>query len=346
MTQTSIQLDSARRGRGVKVAVVMSVIGLLIVTAFLISMNTGYIRLSPMDVLNTLFGGGTQKQQLILFEFRLPRIIISVLVGAGLALSGAILQAISRNGLADPGILGINAGAGLAVVLFISFFPTRQAAPVFMMPFLALIGAGLTAALIYSLAYKRNQGISPTRLILVGIAVAAGIGAAMIVLTIKLDPRSYQFVAIWLAGSIWGTNWKFVGALLPWLLVLVPYVLYKAQTLNVLNLGDQVATGLGASIERQRLGLLAAAVALAGSCVAVGGGIGFVGLIGPHLARRLVGPQHQYLLPASALAGALLLIVADTLARWLLQPTEIPTGIVVAVIGAPYFLYLLAKSRA
>ncbi len=346
MTQTSIQLDSARRGRGVKVAVVMSVIGLLIVTAFLISMNTGYIRLSPMDVLNTLFGGGTQKQQLILFEFRLPRIIISVLVGAGLALSGAILQAISRNGLADPGILGINAGAGLAVVLFISFFPTRQAAPVFMMPFLALFGAGLTAALIYSLAYKRNQGISPTRLILVGIAVAAGIGAAMIVLTIKLDPRSYQFVAIWLAGSIWGTNWKFVGALLPWLLVLVPYVLYKAQTLNVLNLGDQVATGLGASIERQRLGLLAAAVALAGSCVAVGGGIGFVGLIGPHLARRLVGPQHQYLLPASALAGALLLIVADTLARWLLQPTEIPTGIVVAVIGAPYFLYLLAKSRA
>ncbi|MEW9673095.1 FecCD family ABC transporter permease [Ammoniphilus sp. 3BR4] len=324
----------------------MGALAALLILSLLVSVNTGLIRLSPMDVVKTLFGAGTEKQELILFDFRLPRIILSVLVGAGLAVSGAILQGISRNVLADPGILGINAGAGLAVVLFISFYPSKEVAPVFLLPFMALLGAGLTALLIYLLAYKKDQGISPTRLILVGIAVAAGISAAMIVLNTRLDPRTFQLAAIWLAGSIWGTNWKFVLAILPWLIILLPYTIYKARVLNVLNLNEHTAIGLGTSIEKERLGLIATAVALAGSSVAVGGGIGFVGLIGPHLARRLVGPQHQFLIPVSAMAGGLLLIVADTLARYIIQPSEIPVGIVVSVIGAPYFLYLLAKSKA
>ncbi|RJX39324.1 iron ABC transporter permease [Paenibacillus pinisoli] len=326
--------------------VVMAILAVLIITAFIISMNTGYIRLLPLDVLKTLFGMGTEKQSLILYQFRLPRIVISLLIGAGLAVSGCIMQGISRNALADPGILGINAGAGLMVMLFISFYPTTAAAPVFLLPVLALIGAGATAALIYALAYKRHEGISPTRLILTGIAVAAGISAAMIVLTLRLDPNKYQFLATWMAGSIWGSNWKFVLALLPWILVLLPYVFYKARVMNVLSLGDQIASGLGTSVKGERMKLLIAAVGLAGASVAVSGGIGFVGLIGPHLARRLVGPKHQLLLPASALAGALLVIVADTIGRWILQPSEIPTGIVVAVIGAPYFLYLLARTRS
>ncbi|CAG7638648.1 FecCD family ABC transporter permease [Paenibacillus allorhizosphaerae] len=339
-------LQDLHKARAIRAYAVLSAFVVLILAVFVVSMNTGFTRLSPLEVFSTLFGGGTDKQKLILFEFRLPRIVISVLVGCGLALSGAILQGLSRNPLADPGILGINSGAGLAVVLFISFYPVKTAAPAFMLPVLALVGAGLIAALIYALSYKRGIGISPTRLILVGIAVAAGIGAAMIVLTIRLEPQNYQFVAIWLAGSIWGTNWKFVLALLPWIIVLIPYVIYKANVLNVLNLGDQAAAGLGVRLERERLTLLASAVALAASCVAVGGGIGFVGLIGPHLARQLIGPKHQFLLPASALAGGLLLIIADTIGRTMLQPSEIPTGIVVAVIGAPYFLYLLAKSKA
>lgn len=339
-------VEVSMRKRSSKAYTMLAILVAAIIVVFIISMNTGFIRLSPLDVLRTLFGQGTDKQELILFEFRLPRIVVSILVGAGLALSGAILQGLSRNALADPGILGINAGAGLAVVLFISFFPVKQAAPVYIMPMLAMLGAGIAAALIYVLAYKKGVGISPTRLILVGIAVAAGISAVMLVLTIKLNPQNYQFVAVWLAGSIWGTSWKFVGALLPWLLIIVPYVMYKAQSLNVLQLGDQLASGLGSAVERERLGLLVAAVALAGACVAVGGGIGFVGLIGPHLARQLVGPKNQFLLPASMLTGGLLLIVADTIARWILQPSEIPTGIVVAVIGAPYFLFLLAKSKA
>ncbi|NRS19741.1 iron ABC transporter permease [Brevibacillus sp. HB1.4B] len=325
---------------------VMTVLAILIFIAFIISMNTGYIRLSPSDLLLTLIGSGTDKQSLILFEFRLPRIVISLLIGAGLAVSGCIIQGISRNALAEPGILGINAGAGLMVMLFISFYPSTSAAPVFLLPVLALLGASVTAALIFVLSYKRHKGLSPTRIVLTGIAVAAGMSAAMIVLTLKLSPDKYQFVATWLAGSIWGTNWKFVLSLLPWIAILIPYVFYKARVMNVLNLGEELAKGLGAPVAKEQLKLLAAAVGLAASCVAVSGGIGFVGLIGPHLARRLVGPKHEMLLPTSALAGALLVIVADTIGRWIMQPSEIPTGIVVAVIGAPYFLYLLARSKA
>ncbi|MFC0333107.1 FecCD family ABC transporter permease [Paenibacillus sepulcri] len=343
MKTTQPNNEQARNRRGV---LVIFIFVILIIATFIISMNTGYTRLTPIQVLKTLFGAGDAKQSLILFDFRLPRIVISILVGVGLAVSGCILQGLSRNALADPGILGINAGAGLMVMLFISFFPSTTAAPIFLLPFLALFGAGLTAALIYTLSFKRHEGISPIRLLLVGIAVAAGISAVTIVLTLRLDPENYQFVANWMAGSIWGSNWKFVLALLPWIVVLLPYVIMKARVLNVLNLGDQMATGLGTPVEKERVLLLAAAVGLAGSCVAVSGGIGFVGLVAPHLARRLVGPKHQLLLPTSALAGALLLVVADTVARVVVQPSEIPTGIVVAVLGAPYFLYLLARSKA
>lgn len=339
---TTTTYESTRQRKAV---LVMLVLGALIVIAFLISMNTGYIRLSPMDVLKTFFGGGTDKQDLILFQFRLPRIVISILIGAGLAVSGCVMQGISRNALADPGILGINAGAGLVVMLFISFYPSTSAAPVFMLPLLALGGGLATAALIFALAYQRHRGLLPTRLLLTGIAVAAAISAATLVLTLRLSPEKYQFVATWMAGSIWGTNWKFVLALLPWILILLPYVFFKANAMNVLNLGEAIAKGLGAPVSKEQVKLLTAAVGLAASSVAVSGGIGFVGLIGPHLARRLVGPRHQLLLPTSALAGMLLVLVADTLARWILQPSEIPTGIVVAVIGAPYFLYLLARAK-
>jgi len=339
---TAESIEKKRRSRSI---LVMSILAVLIFTTFIISMNTGVIKLTPKDLFMTLFGQGTDRQELVLFQFRLPRIVISMLIGAGLALSGCIMQGITRNALADPGLLGINAGAGLVVMLYVSYFPTTANVPVFFLPMLAFGGAALTAFLIYVLAYKKHEGIMPTRLILTGVAVAAGISAAMIVLTLRLNPEKYQMVATWLAGSIWGTNWKFVMALLPWLLFLIPYVMTKAQTMNVLNLSDATARGLGAHVSREQLKLLAAGVALAASCVAVSGGIGFVGLIGPHLAKRLVGPKHQGLLPASALVGALLVLTADTIGRWAIRPSEIPTGIVTAVIGAPYFLYLMTRTR-
>lgn len=328
--------------RNVAVVLIFSV---LLILSFVVSMNTGYSKLSPLDTLRTLFGGGSSKENLILFSFRLPRIVISMLVGAGLALSGCIIQGVSRNALADPGLLGINAGAGLTVILFVLFFGSQSYLSVFTLPFLALLGGGLAAILIYALAYKREGGLAPIRLILTGVAMQAGLSALTTVLVVKLDETQFDFVATWQAGSIWGSNWKFVLALLPWLLMLIPYVLSKSRALDVLSLGDDIAYGLGASVEKERRRLLVSAVALAASCVAVSGSISFVGLIAPHLARRLVGPRHRILLPVCALAGAVLVSVSDTVARVIAQPFEIPTGIMVAIIGAPYFLYLLVKNK-
>lgn len=326
---------------------VMGILFGLILGSFFISLNLGYIRIAPIDVIKTFAGLGTEKDQLVLFDFRLPRMVIALLIGAGLAISGAILQGVAQNGLADPGILGINAGAGLFVVLFIFFFQGTTSSlgtlSIFVMPIAALCGGLLAAFLIYTLAWKK--GVTPTRLILVGIGVNAAFAAALIVFQLKMNPRDFMQATIWLSGSIWGTSWKFVLAVLPWIFILIPYTIYKARYLNVLNLGDSVATGLGAAVEKERRTLLVLAVALAGACVAVGGGIAFLGLVAPHLARRLVGPKHQIMLPTSALMGALLLIVADTIGRNILSPAEIPVGIVVSVLGAPYFIYLLMKTN-
>ena len=334
-----------KRKIAIKNTRVVLAFSVLLILSFIVSMNTGYSKLSPLDTLRTLFGGGSDREIMILFGFRLPRIVISSLVGAGLALSGCVIQGVSRNALADPGLLGINAGAGLTVILFVLFFGAQSILSVFALPFLALIGAGITAILIYALAYKRQTGLIPIRLILTGVAVQAGISALTTVLVVKLDDTQFDFVAACQAGSIWGSNWKFVLALLPWLLLLIPYVLSKARVLDVLSLGDDIACGLGALVEKERRCLLAAAVALAAACVAVSGSISFVGLIAPHLARRLVGPRHRVLFPACALAGAVLVSAADTVARVIVQPAEIPTGIMVAIVGAPYFLYLLTRSK-
>lgn len=319
------------------------VIFVLMIVMFMISLNTGFIKLSPLEVFETLTGNGEARQELILYQFRLPRMVISILVGIGLAVSGAVLQGIVRNPLADPGIIGINAGAGLAVMLLISFVSTDVGNSVYVLPVVALIGGSLTAVVIYAFSYKKGEGVSPIRLILVGVAVAAGISALMIVLTLKLDPRTYQFLATWLAGSIWGSNWSFVYALLPWLVILLPFVYIKSSVLDVLNLGDSTSVSLGVNLEKERRVLLAAAVGLAASSVSVSGGIGFVGLIAPHITRRLVGSNHHYVIPISALLGGLLVLIADTIGRVIMQPAEIPAGIIVAIIGAPYFLYLLAK---
>lgn len=344
--QTTKQLSKYDKKIKIRRMTVLSVFILLILLTLIISVNIGAIRLSPAELLQTLIGRGTAQQNLILFEFRLPRIVISILVGAGLAVSGCILQGISRNPLADPGILGITTGAGLTIVLCMTFYPPNQDIPVLLLPFLSLIGGVITAAIIYALSYKKQEGLLPNRLILTGIAVAAGISAIMMVISLRLPPEKYDVLAVWLAGRIWGTEWRFVLTLLPWIVILLPYVFSKARTMDALSFGDSLATSLGVPVEKERLKLLAVAVGLAASCVSVSGGIGFVGLIGPHLARRLIGPGHRLLLPASAIAGALLLIVADTIGKAILQPSEIPAGVIVAIIGAPYFLYLLSRSAA
>ncbi|WP_461612988.1 FecCD family ABC transporter permease [Clostridium sp. Marseille-QA1073] len=317
----------------------------LLIISLIISMNAGYIKMSPLDTLRTLFGESTDKEKMILFDFRLPRIVISMLTGMGLALSGCIIQNVAKNPLADSGLLGINAGASLMVILYVMIFSTESFLSVFTLPFLALIGAGATAVLVYIFSYKKNEGVTTMRLILTGVEVQAGVSALTTLLVVKLDETQYNFVVAWMSGNIWGSNWNFVLALLSWLLVLIPYTLTKASVMDILNLSDDIAYGLGVSVEKERRRLLMVAVALAASCVSVIGNISFVGLISPHLSRRLVGSRHRTLLLTTSLVGALLVSIADTIGRVIIQPSEIPTGIVVAVIGAPYSLYLLSRSN-
>ncbi|MBD2844128.1 iron ABC transporter permease [Paenibacillus sp. IB182496] len=335
-------MTARRAGRSVRIVVLL---GIILLVGFVVSLNTGRYSIGPLEVWQTLLGAGSRKQAIVLFDLRLPRMLIGVMIGAGLAISGAVLQGISRNGLSDPGILGINAGAGMAVLLFVSFYPATSMAPPFLMPFLALIGAAMSAVLIYTLSYKRGAGITPTRLLLTGIAVGAGLSAVSVILTLQLNPRNYEFVVTWQMGSLWGSNWKFVLALLPWILVLLPYVYWKSRIMNILSTNEQIAAGLGVAINRERLWLLAAAVGLAASSVATGGGIGFIGLLGPHIARRMVGPQHQYMLPVAAMVGALLVLTGDTIGRSIMEYTEVPAGVVISLLGGPYFIYLLMRVR-
>lgn len=327
----------------------MAALGVLLVAACVLDVSLGVISIAPADTVSTLLGQGSRRDELVLFEIRLPRIAVAMLVGVGLALSGTILQGITQNVLADPGILGINACAGLAVFVFLAFGgamsdlgPLEVSA--YSLPLAALAGGSLGATLIYLLAYQRGA-VTPTRLLLVGVGIAFGATACIPVLARMLPSSSvYQYAASWLEGSVSGASWDYVNALWPWIAVLAPIALYKSQTLNVLGLGDAVAGGLGVAVQRQRLLLVAIAVGLAASSVAIGGGIAFVGLMAPHLGRRLVGPDHRILIPAAALIGALLLVLADVVAQNALAPYQIPIGIVVALVGAPYFLYLLVRT--
>lgn len=328
-----------------KIMSVSMILLLAILAVFLVSLNMGTMKIPLAEVIKAFNGTGSEQNYTVLMHFRLPRMVIAILIGAGIAVSGAILQSVSRNALADPGILGINSGAGLAVVLYIFYFQGSSFSSgiwsVYIMPFAALIGAFLAAFLIYSLAWK--QGVTPIRLVLVGIGINAAFGALIIVFQLMMDPNNFMQATIWLSGSIWGASWEYVAAILPWILLLIPWAVYKSQHLNVLNLGDHAAAGLGVTVERERRTLLFISVALAGACVAVGGGIAFLGLVAPHLARKLVGPRHQGMLPVSALLGSLVLLVADMIGKNLMAPSEIPVGLVVSCLGAPYFIYLLIR---
>ena len=317
-------------------------LALILLTA-IASMGLGYSPISYDRLVPAILGQGTFKEEFILFSIRLPRILITLLAGMALALSGAILQSVTRNDLADPGIIGINSGAGVAIAVFFLFIPVEAGDFVYLLPLVAFGGALATAALIYAFSYSRSTGLQPIRLVLVGIGFSMALSGVMIVLISSAEPEKVDFIANWLAGNIWGADWPFIVAILPWLLVLIPFTLYKANRMNVLGLSDPVAVGIGVSIEKERVVLLLAAVALAASAVSVTGGIAFIGLMAPHIAKSIVGPRHQLFLPLAILIGGWLLLLADTVGRNLLEPSGIPTGIMAALIGAPYFIYLLLR---
>ncbi|MFJ7992930.1 FecCD family ABC transporter permease [Peribacillus frigoritolerans] len=318
---------------------------LMSIVAVLISLNTGTLRISPLKVIQTLFGYGDFKSSTVLFDYRMPRILITMLAGVGLGISGAILQGLSRNPLADPGILGLHAGASFGLIIFVTYFHSLDEKASILIPIFTFSGGVLTAFLIVLLAFDRYKGILPIRLILIGIAISAGFSAITLFLSLRLDEETYSFASRWLVGNVWGRDWIHVIALVPWIFILAPYAWFQSNTLNALSLGDDVAAGLGASVQKQRLLMLVTAVGLSCASVAMAGGIGFIGLVAPHLARRLVGPMYQHFLPVAGLIGLIILVLADTIGRSIFQPNAIPAGIVVAAIGAPYFLYLLTKTK-
>lgn len=321
----------------------VGLVALLIATT-LISLQTGQLAIGPQAIGQLLIGQGQAQDALILVDFRMPRIIIAILVGFALAIAGEVLQSTTQNPLADTGFLGINSGAGIAVLLFITF-AADQGSQIFILPVLALIGALVSAVVIVIGAYQKSVGITANRLLLTGVAVSTCFSALMVLLTLKLSPDNYQFVMTWLAGSIWGSSWPFIWALLPWLLLTLPYIFSKSQTLDAFVLKPDNMRSLGVDFQKQRLYLIGAAVILAGASVSISGGIGFIGLITPHIARRIIGYQHRYQLLLTGLLGSCFLLVADTCGKLLSPTAEIPAGIIVALIGAPYFIYLLIKTK-
>lgn len=316
---------------------------ILILLTIIVGMGTGYSSLSFDRLIPTILGSGTFKEEFVLFSIRLPRIVITLLAGMALSLSGAVLQGITRNDLADPGIIGINSGAGVAITVFFLFFPIDVGSFVYMIPLMAFIGAIITVFLIYLFSYKKSVGLQPINFVLIGVGFAMALSGAMIVLISSSERTKVDFIAQWLAGNIWGTDWPFIWAILPWLIILIPFTLYKANRLNILGLSEPVAIGVGISLQRERMVMLLTAVLLAASAVSVTGGITFIGLMGPHIAKALVGPRNQLFLPIAILIGGWLLLFADTIGHNIIEPNGVPAGIMVSLIGAPYFIYLLLK---
>lgn len=322
---------------------VLLALALLLACAALsvLALGLGAVRTPPADVVQVLLGRGDALTKQLVIDLRLPRILTALLTGAMFAASGAMLQGVIRNPLASPDIIGVGAGSGLAATIFLLAWP---GAPAGGLPWAALVGAWGGFGLVLLLSQVRGQRLNPVRLTLIGVAVAAALNAAQRLILVRA-PDGVGSALSFLVGTVYGADAARVGRILPWAALLLPAVLLLSRSLDVLGLGDDLATSLGTRVGRTRLLCLAVAVALAGAAVSGAGILGFVGLLAAHVSRLLVGGQHARLLPVSMLLGALLVLGADTLGRSLLPPLEVPAGIFTTLVGAPYFLYLLKRTK-
>jgi iron complex transport system permease protein len=319
---------------------VSAALALVASTALVVSVGVGEFTIAPPDVVRALVGHGESRHEFIVTELRLPRALVGFLVGTALAVSGAILQGLTRNPLAAPEIIGVTPGAHVAAVIVIVALPDT---PIAYLSLAAFAGALCATALVYALAWR--GGSPPVRVVLVGIGITA-VGYAVVTAVISsVDEiiHASQLVTF-TAGSVYGTGWTELAILGPVVLVLVTLAIASARHLDALRLGDELASGLGARVARQRRALLALGAALAAAAVATAGPVSFVGLMAPHIARRLVGGAHLAVVPVAAMAGGTIVIVADALARTLFAPVDIPVGVMTAVVGAPYFVYLLYRT--
>ena len=325
------------------------VIGLVLLTIILIilSLGIGQLKVSPLEVVRAVFDSSSDMNNLVVQSFRMPRVLMALFAGAGLAVSGAILQGMIRNPLASPDIIGITGGAAFATVGFLAFFSDRSntlTVSIQWLPLASFIGAIVTGFLVYFLAWKKG-GIKPIRLVLIGIGVSAAVQAFTTMIMILGPIFTASRANIWITGSVNGANWSEVWTIIPWFFLLMAILFVYVRRLNVQELGEDLAANAGSLIQRDRFMLITLSTSLAGIAVAFAGGIGFVGLMAPHMARRLVGSSFGSLIPVSALVGGCIVIAADLIARTAFAPLEVPVGLLTSAIGAPYFIYLLYKSR-
>lgn len=305
-----------------------------------LSLGLGAVRTPAGDVVRVLLGGGDALTRQLVLDLRAPRVVVALLCGAMFAASGTVMQGVIRNPLASPDLIGVGAGAGLAATVFLLAWPH---APAGGLPWAALAGAWGGFGLVLLLAREGGGRLHPVRLALVGVAVAAALGAAQQLVLVRA-PDGLSSALTFLTGTVYGADVDRALRLLPWAAVLLPAALILHRTLDVLSLGEDLATSLGTRVQPSRLLALGVGVALAGAAVTGAGILGFVGLLAPHVARLLVGARHARTMPVSMLLGALLVLTADTLGRTLLPPLDVPAGLLTTLVGAPYFLYLLRRT--
>lgn len=333
MSQTTGPFGVSRTVWRVTVLLLFLVLALL---GSFLSLTKGSSVISLEQIMQILLAPGNDPQSQIIWNIRMPRTIVGALVGVNLALSGAILQAIMRNPLADPHIIGISSGAGLAGVVIMILFPALE----YLITPVAFVGAMLAAVCIYILAWK--NGIKPVRIILAGVAVSAFLSAGISGLMIFYSDRVHGAL-MWMVGGLAARSWPHVHIILPYAIIGLLLAFASAAYLNILQLGDEMARGLGVNVEITRIAMTAIAALLAASAVSVVGLLGFVGLVVPHAARLLIGSDYRLLLPASALLGIAIVTLSDTFARVIFAPIELPVGIIMAFLGAPFFLFLLRR---
>ena len=278
------------------------------------------------------------KNYFTLMEYRLPRAVLAILLGGALAISGVLVQSVVRNPLASPDILGINNAAGLIAVSVLMFLPNLA---FYWMPIFAFFGGVLSFVILWIVC---GFNFRPIKMAIIGVALSA-LWAAISHYLMLTNPVEINTAMLWLTGSLWGRSWSYLNVVLPWLLVLLPLPFIFCRDLDTLGLGENKASTLGVTVNKVQISVLVLAVALSTTAVAICGPIAFLGLVAPHLARRLVGGRHRSLLPAALIIGALLLQLSDILARVIDPPTELPAGILTAIIGAPYFFYLLMRTK-
>lgn len=325
------------------------ILTILLIISCGITLCWGSYEISPLDVIKTLFGQGNRMQNTAVLTIRLPRLLVGAFVAIALSTAGAVLQTITKNDLADTGIIGINAGGAVAAVLFITYstgeyYSQLGSASIFVLPFMAIIGAGISACLIYLMSSEEGI-IKPKRLLLIGIGLNAGLNAFITFFTFRGGAGEYNRILVWTSGSLWGSGWAYAKVIIPIVAIFFAIVLLNYKKLDVLNLSDETALSLGLNLKRERKKFISLAVILAGTATAFAGNIGFLGLISPHIARKLVGPYHKKLITISAMISVIIVLVADSVSRNLFSPIEVPVGITVAIFGVPYFIYLMMKEN-